>query len=115
MNPQFQIAKCQSKLFGPRLNKLQRPDRLFRDIRALCVSPNNEEKRAHKETYKYASLHVATPDVQTCLERKRLPWHDLGKRLRYAGVLSFTGLPFYELIRYPQPSSKHPASRVSRT
>src|SRR5260370_16437404 len=45
-----QIAKCQSKLFSPHLNELQRPNGFFRDIRALSVSPDIETNSAEKKT-----------------------------------------------------------------
>ena len=56
-----QIAKCQAKLFGSHFNEFQGPNRFFRGIRALRVSPYNEEKTAEKEVANMRTFMAVPP------------------------------------------------------
>jgi len=57
-----QVPHCRAEILRPYFYEFQRPNWSFCFVR-LRVSPNNEEKRAKKETCKYASFHGFTSRV----------------------------------------------------
>ena len=60
----LQALHCRGKIVTLYFNKFQCPNWFFRDTRILGVSTDSEEKRAKKETSKYASSHVCTSPLE---------------------------------------------------